>query len=37
MKIHWSAKWLAIPYGSQIVVIQGILFELKTSVVVQVL
>jgi hypothetical protein len=35
MKIHWFAKWLAIPYGSQTVVIQGVLSELREGVVVQ--
>jgi hypothetical protein len=29
MKIHWSEKWMAIPYGSSTVVIHGILSQLS--------
>jgi hypothetical protein len=36
MKIHWTAQWMAIPYGDQIVVLQGILSELVPSDVVEV-
>jgi hypothetical protein len=35
MKIHWTAQ-MAIPYGDQIVVLQGILSELVPSDVVEV-
>jgi hypothetical protein len=28
MKIHWVAKWMAVPYGNHTAVIQGILFEM---------
>jgi hypothetical protein len=36
MKIHWTAKWLAIPYGSQTVVLHGILSKLSDGDVVQI-
>jgi hypothetical protein len=35
MKVHWTAKWIAIPYNSRTVVIQGILSELPEGDVVQ--
>jgi hypothetical protein len=35
MKVHWTAKWIAIPYNSRAVVIQGILSELPEGDVVQ--
>jgi hypothetical protein len=37
MKIHWTAKWISIPYESKIVVIQGLLSELKEGDVVHLL
>jgi hypothetical protein len=36
MEVHWSAKWLSIPYENRTAVIQGILFEILAGVVVQV-
>jgi hypothetical protein len=36
MKIHCNAKWMAIPYGSRTMAIQGILSKLDEGVVVQV-
>jgi hypothetical protein len=36
MKIHWSEKWLSIPYGNTTVIIQGILSEIKVGSVVQI-
>jgi hypothetical protein len=33
MKIHWTAKWVSIPYESRTVVIQGVLSELGGDVV----
>jgi hypothetical protein len=36
MKVHWSEKWIAIPYGAETVLLQGILSELKPGAVVQV-
>jgi hypothetical protein len=35
MKIHRAAKWMAIPYQGQTVVLQGILSELSAGSVVQ--
>jgi hypothetical protein len=37
MKIHWSEKWMAIPYGSSTVVIHGILSQLSPGDAVQIL
>jgi hypothetical protein len=37
MKIHWTAKWISIPYESGTMVIQGILFEIREGDVVQLL
>jgi hypothetical protein len=37
MKIHWTTKWISIPYESKTVVIQGLLSELKVGDVVQLL
>jgi hypothetical protein len=34
--LNWAAKWMAIPYGDQTVIIQGILSEMKDGDVVQV-
>jgi hypothetical protein len=34
--MNWAAKWMAIPYGDQTVIIQGILSEMKDGDVVQV-
>jgi hypothetical protein len=31
MRVHWSAKWLSIPYGSINVVIRGILSKLNVG------
>jgi hypothetical protein len=36
MKVHWKAKWMAIPYDSETIVVQGILSQLDEGVVVQV-
>jgi hypothetical protein len=36
MKVHWSEKWIAIPYGAETVLLLGILSELKPGAVVQV-
>jgi hypothetical protein len=36
MRIHWVAKWIAIPYQSRTVILQGILSELTDGEVVQV-
>jgi hypothetical protein len=32
MRIHWTAKWISIPYESRTVAIQGILSELIEGV-----
>jgi hypothetical protein len=37
MKIHWTTKWISIPYESKTVVIQGLLSKLKEGDVVQLL
>jgi hypothetical protein len=31
MKIHWATKWMAVPFGSSTIVIQGILFEMPVG------
>jgi hypothetical protein len=36
MKVHWSAKWLSIPYGSRSVFLQGILSKVSQGTIVQV-
>jgi hypothetical protein len=36
MKIHWGAKWLAITYGETAHVIQGLLSEVQTGQIVQI-
>jgi hypothetical protein len=36
MKVHWGVKWMAIPYGSSTVVVQGLLSELHAGQVLQV-
>jgi hypothetical protein len=36
MKVHWFAKWLSIPYGSELVLLQGILSEVSHGAIVQV-
>jgi hypothetical protein len=36
MRVHWGAKWMAIPLGGRTVVLQGILSELLTGDVIQV-
>jgi hypothetical protein len=36
MRVHWAAKWMSIPYGTTIVLIQGIIADLMEGSVVQV-
>jgi hypothetical protein len=36
MRVHWATKWMSIPYGTTIVLIQGIIAELMEGSVVQV-
>jgi hypothetical protein len=36
MKVHWTEKWMQIPYGTDIVLIQGILSQLSSGAVLQV-
>jgi hypothetical protein len=35
MKVHWKRKWLEIPYGDQLITLQGVLPAFPDEVVVQ--
>jgi hypothetical protein len=36
MKVHWGAKWMSIPYGTDTVILQGLLSSLQPGAIVQV-